>query len=184
MQLGYIVSAYLRKTQGGGMGLGVTVQSQEKTPPELQERIEKWLSLFRQELEEMDEDRVKAEGAAVVAQLTEKDMKLSHSVGRAWGEISTRETHPDKALCWDRLERIADAIRKEPDLKKKIVEKWDEWFCGDSRGMVAWIWEGGEEGKQEFEKRKGTAGILSSREEVLETKQKFAKYDNDGLVVN
>ncbi|GMH94643.1 hypothetical protein TrST_g5784 [Triparma strigata] len=183
-QLGYIVSAYLRKTQGGGMGLGVTVQSQEKTPPELQERIEKWLSLFRQELEEMDEDRVKAEGAAVVAQLTEKDMKLSHSVGRAWGEISTLETHPDKALCWDRLERIADAIRKEPDLKKKIVEKWDEWFCGDSRGMVAWIWEGGEEGKQEFEKRKGAAGILSSREEVFETKQKFAKYDNDGLVVN
>ncbi|GMH74369.1 hypothetical protein TL16_g06445 [Triparma laevis f. inornata] len=181
-QLGYIVSAYLRKTQGGGMGLGITIQSQEKSPPELQERIEDWLRLFRKELEEISEDRVKAEGAAVVAQLTEKDMKLSHSVGKAWGEISAHEMNPGGKLCWNRLEKIADAIKNEPDLKKKVLEKWDEWFEGDGvRGMVAWIWEGGEEGEKEFEEREGKAGIWSSRKEVLEKKGALSKFSNSGL---
>ena len=54
----------------------VARRSNAKTPPELQDRIEEWLTLFRKELEEMDDEEVAEEGAAVVAQLTEKDMKL------------------------------------------------------------------------------------------------------------
>ena len=123
----------------------------------------------------MDDEEVAEEGAAVVAQLTEKDMKLSHAVGRAWAEISLTELQPHAPPHWDRLEAIADGIRDVPNLKKKLLEKWDEWFVKDRRAMSGWVWSGQEGRKEGFDEWKlKKKNVLSSREEVEAFKQSMA----------
>jgi len=181
-QLGYIVSAFFRKTTGGGVGLSISVQSRDKNPKEIQDRIEEWLKTFRKELEEMPSERIEAEGAAVVAQLTEKDTRLSHSVGRAWGEISAREGTGREAR-WNRLEEIADVIRKrDGDLKEELLKRFDEWFVDPERRRVAaaWVWGAGKE--EGYEEWKGKDGVLSTREEVMRFKRGLRSLPNAGLL--
>ena len=181
-QLGYVVSAFFRKTTGGGVGLSVAVQSRDKSPPAIQGRIEEWVKAFREELSEMPASRVEAEAAAVVAQLTEKDTKLSHSVGRAWGEISAREGTGREAK-WNRLEEIADVFREHKgDLKAELIKRFDGWFVDEEKRRVAtaWVWgKGGEEGYEEW---KGKDGVMSSREEVTRFKRGLKSLPNAGLL--
>merc|ERR1712194_510747 len=91
-QLGYIVSAFIRNTSGNARSLSVVVQSSSTLPDVLEERVENWLIKFRKELEEMTEERLEREANAVVAQLTERDVRLSEEIGRAWGEITSTST--------------------------------------------------------------------------------------------
>ena len=181
-QLGYIVSAFFRKSSGGSVGLSVSIQSRDKDPKEIHDRIEEWLITFRKELEEMTAEKVEAEGAAVVAQLTEKDRKLSHSVGRAWGAISAREGTGREAK-WARLEEIADVIRKgEGGLKNELLRRFDEWFVDTEkkRASAAWVWGNGKE--EGYEKWKGKDGVVSSREELESLKMGLRSLPNAGVL--
>ena len=163
--------------------MSVVVQGNSKTPPELQERIEAWLSTFRTELISMDPEEMADEAAAVAAQLTEKDTKLSHSVGRMWGEISNRECS-GMPIKWDRYECIAGVLKgkiEDGTLKETILGAWDDWFEGDDRrrAMSAWIWGSGR--TADFEKWKGERGVLSSSDEVYNLKQRLPSFPNGGL---
>jgi len=86
-QLGYIVSAFTRKTSGSAMGLSVVVQGSSSKPDEVEDRIENWLENFRNELAAMSADDVAKEAAAVVAMLLERNIRLGDEVATAWGSI-------------------------------------------------------------------------------------------------
>lgn len=178
-QLGYIVSAYLRKSLGGGQGLAVTIQSNSNTPKELQGRIEAWVDTFRKELGDMSEEKIAMEGAAVVAQLMEKDMKLSHSVGRVWGEVSHRMLSK-RPVKWDRLEEIAKCISNQDNLKSTVLEKFDNWFVGDGKRCFA-SWVHPHNSVEDFQMWKGKRGVLSSGDEVVAAKLALRAFPNSGL---
>lgn len=116
-QLGYIVSAFARKSAGGSWALSTVVQSSVAEPTKLEERMEAWLELFQKELEEMDPDDMAAEAGGVVAQLLERDTRLSQEVGGAWSEIMATEGLSDalKNPPFDRLERIAEELLVQDD---------------------------------------------------------------------
>jgi insulysin len=91
-QLGYIVSAFTRKTAGSAWGLSVVVQSSSASPKILEERIDAWLKTFRQELEEMPAEMIAMEVSGIVSQLLEENTKLAQEVGSFWSEIAATET--------------------------------------------------------------------------------------------
>jgi insulysin len=112
-QLGYIVSAHARRTAGGVWGMSIVVQSSVALPEVLEERCEAWLAVFRQELNDMTPEEIVQEASAVVAQLLEKDTKMSQEVGRAWGEILNTEGLTGRLNIpqFDRVKYLADELR-------------------------------------------------------------------------
>jgi len=98
-QLGYIVSAFVKKSNGGGNG------------------CLRWVEQFRKELEEMPDERFATEAAAVKANLLEKDIKLSEEISSVWGEILSTVPHSEhfKNPVFDRVEKIADILTLEKD---------------------------------------------------------------------
>ena len=71
--------------------MSVVVQSSVALPEVLEKRYEAWLVAFRQELNDMTPEEIAQEVSAVVAQLMEKDSKMSQEIGRVWGEILNNE---------------------------------------------------------------------------------------------
>uniref|UniRef100_A0A7S4HIU6 Insulin-degrading enzyme n=1 Tax=Odontella aurita TaxID=265563 RepID=A0A7S4HIU6_9STRA len=174
-QLGYIVSAFTKKTAGSANAFAVVIQSSSTLPGVLEERIEAWLESFREELVNMPEERVAMEAAAVVAQLLERDMKLSDEVSSAWGEIVSTETLSAKKNlpAFDRLERLADTltIGKEctsetvtaKGLKQNMIDFFDKYLLSTSperRALSARVYC--QKSKEEYEKNVGKPGVLSS----------------------
>jgi len=74
------VSASPRKLSGGAVGLSIIVQSSTYLPSYLEERCLHWLQGFREELNDMTDERIKMEASAVVAQLTERNIRFSDEV--------------------------------------------------------------------------------------------------------
>ena len=116
-QLGYIVSAFVKKSNGGGNAFCVVVQSSNTQPPQLEERCLRWVEQFRKELEEMPDERFATEAAAVKANLLEKDIKLSEEISSVWGEILSTVPHSEhfKNPVFDRVEKFADILTLEKD---------------------------------------------------------------------
>jgi len=197
-QLGYIVSAYVRKTTGGGWGLSVVVQSSVSTPLVLEERCEAWLKQFRTELEEMSAESMSREAEAVVGQLLERDTKLSQEVGRFWGEIMNAEGLPAemRTPSFDRLELVADELLVSEDgdeddlfytngkkrknaveLKQAVLDFFDKHFpfgAPERRAMSARVYS--QKDRAEFDANKGKPGVLSSYEEIRNLKQYLETY--------
>lgn len=181
-QLGYIVSVYTRKTAGGAWGLTVVVQSSSKTPDYLEERIESWLKVFRQELEDMDADTMAMEARAVVMQLLEDDTKLSQEVGTWWSEIVATETKHEsmQTPAFDRIEKLADELnplspglkdvtmlgshRKTPEeLKASVLKFFDRFYSADSterRAMSSRVFS--QAAKDEYEQTLSKPAVFSS----------------------
>ena len=112
-QLGYIVSAYTRKTSGGAWGLTVVVQSSNSPPEKLQERIEAWILTFRKEIEEMSPNHIAMEASGVVSQLLEGNTKLGQEIAASWNEILSSQSHNNDRMtgpAFDRMERLADEL--------------------------------------------------------------------------
>ena len=197
-QLGYIVSAYVRKSTGGSWGLSVVVQSSVSTPIFLEERCEAWLTLFRTELEEMSAETIAKEAEAVVGQLLERDTKLSQEIGRLWGEILNTEGLPEpmRTPSFDRLELVADELlvsdnadeddlfytngkkrKSAVELKQSVLDFFDKYFpvdAPDRRSMSARVYS--QKDRAEFDANKGNSGVLSSYEEIRNLKQYLGTY--------
>lgn len=188
-QLGYITSAFTRQTAGGVRCLGVLVQSSSTLPPKLEERCEAWIEQYRKEIEEMSEDRIANEAGAVVAQLLEKDTKLSEEVSRYWSEISGTDEMYGK-LKEPNFDRIQDVVgelilaENEEDkskvasrktaaqMKQKMLELYDKYFLKSSphrRALSARVYAYKE--KSEMEKNIGKTGYISTHAEVRSLKQ-------------
>lgn len=181
-QLGYIVSAYGRKTAGCTWALNIVVQSSSTPPTVLEERVEAWLKVYRQELEEMDPKDMADEAQAIVAQLLEQNTKLAQEVGYAWNEIAGTETFNERMAkpAFDRMERLADELtlttedpsattmngnmRKSPeDLKKRVLEFFDTHYAADAperRAMSSRVFS--QAFKSEYEASLNSPGVLST----------------------
>lgn len=193
-QLGYIVSAFTRRTSGGGWGYSVVVQSSVALPEVLEERVEAWIKQFRTELAEMDPARIAMEAAAVVSQLKERDTKLSQEVGGFWGEIVNGETYSNKLRepAFDRMERIADELtlmdgsngktsattlngngRMTPEmLQQDLLDFMDKYISATAssrRAMSARVYN--QQAKEVFEANLNKPGILSDFSHIRHLKQ-------------
>lgn len=183
-QLGYIVSAHTRKTTGGAWGLTVVVQSSSAPPEVLEERIESWLKLFRQELEVMTPESLAIEAKAIVAQLTEGDTKLGQEVGNVWGAIMATEINHERITtpAFDRLDKLADELiladgnedltnttlagnpRKTPEsLKQLLLDFFDDFYALDAperRAMSSRVYN--QTCKATYEESLKKPGVLST----------------------
>jgi len=195
-QLGYIVSAFSRKTAGSAAGFSVVVQSSTTLPQELEKRCEAWMVSFREQLGSMPAEDIAKEAAAVVAQLMERNMRLADEVATAWGSIvstsfvgSLYNTPP-----FDRHIKLAEELKVQgtgsnvsgdaetsmqtaEELKSKLLSIWDKYFDAKSperKAVSARVY--GQKAKAEYEKNIGKTGILSSYEEVRQLKQFLEHY--------
>lgn len=193
-QLGYIVSAYTRRTAGGTWGLTVLVQGSSNSPLVLEERIEAWLKTFRQELEELTPERIILEARGLVAQFLEDDTKLSQEVNFLWGEIVSTETFNDRMSqpAFDRLIRLADELVLEEDeekqgktttingnprksaemLKARLLEFFDQYLAAGSterRAMSSRVFN--QASKEEYEAALSSPGVLSTYSDMRYLKQ-------------
>ena len=188
-QLGYYVSTFARKTAGGAWGMSVLVQSSSALPEKLEERIEAWLVLFRQELEEMTPASIAQEASAVVAQLLEAETKLAQEVTRNWGEILNTEWLTDRMRtpAFDRLERLARVltlVEHEGDegltaeeLKQKLLGLFDQYLASSApnrRAMSARVYS--HDSKLEYEAALKEAGVLSTFADMRQVKQYLSSY--------
>jgi len=196
-QLGYIASAFSRKTAGNTWGMSVVIQSSVALPEVLEERCEAWLKTFRSELESMPPESIAKEASAVVAQLLESETKLSQEVGRVFGEILNTEGLSDKLRtpAFDRLEKIAGELRvrsddEEPasaegshkirtpsELKERILEFFDSYFASESpnrRAMSTRVYC--QNSRSHFDENVGQPGILSSHSDMRHYKQYLSSW--------
>eukprot|EP00571_Detonula_confervacea_P002850 CAMPEP_0172329606 /NCGR_PEP_ID=MMETSP1058-20130122/60967_1 /TAXON_ID=83371 /ORGANISM="Detonula confervacea, Strain CCMP 353" /LENGTH=1213 /DNA_ID=CAMNT_0013046787 /DNA_START=164 /DNA_END=3805 /DNA_ORIENTATION=+ len=195
-QLGYIVSAYVKKTTGGGNAFCVLVQSSNTSPPELEERCMRWVEQFRKEMEEMPDERFATEAASVKANLLEKDIKLSEEIGSVWGEILSTVSHSEhfKNPVFDRVEQFADVLtlddhkddgvdngsdarvfKSAAELKKRVLEFYDEYFMSpERRGVSSRVYN--RKGKDLFDQNVGKPGVISSYDDARKLKQHLASY--------
>jgi len=185
-QLGYIVYASVRQTSGGGQGLSISVQGSEFSPAIMQERVEAWLVVFREQLERMPEEELAEEAGAVVSILLERDLKLSHEVGRFWGDISEsfEKTDKNRMPTFDRLEKLAVELTisgvdtgvkfrrgKKPqtagELKSKVLSFFDRFLlkgAPERRAIAARVY--GQKSKEAYTNNVGKPGILSNYRDV------------------
>lgn len=187
-QLGYIVNAFGRRVTGGAWGLSIVVQSSIAVPEQLEERTEEWLKLFYQELQEMTPEHIADEASAVVAQLLERDTKLSQEVSHVWDEISMTEGLPSslRIPIFDRLERLADELTLEGaptllsgaprktsvELKQRILEMFKDHLASDGpqrRAMSSRLYS--QKARPSFEQNLGEPGVLSSYKDIQGLKQ-------------
>ncbi len=187
-QLGYIVSAFVKKSAGGGNAFCVLVQSSNTLPPKLEERCLKWVDQFREELEEMSDERFVMEAAAVKANLLEKDIKLSEEISSVWGEILSTVPHSEhfKTPVFDRIEKFADVLtmkaanadvffKSGADLKQRVLQFYDEYFISSERRAVSSrVYN--RKSRDLFEQHRGKAGVVSSYADARKLKQYLASY--------
>lgn len=185
-QLGYIVSAFARKTVGGAWSMAVVVQGGVALPEQIEERIEAWLVKFRNELEAMTPDTISAEAQAVVAQLLEDETRLSQEVNRFWGEILNTEGLPRylRTPSFDRLKRLAACldVDKESEeataeLKAKVLCFFDKHFAAsspDRRIMSGRVYS--QRNRMHFETAKAQTGVLSSYADINHVKRYLSAY--------
>ena len=186
-QLGYIVSAFVKKIGGGGNAFCVLVQSSNTLPPALEERCLRWVEQFRQELEEMPEERFAMEAAAVRASLLEKDIKLAEEIGRFWGEILSTVPYSEhyKNPVFDRVEKFANvltlgesesddtpSIKSAAELKQKVLDFYDKYFMSeDRRAVSSRVYN--RKAKDLFDQNVGKPGVISSYKDSQKLKQKL-----------
>jgi insulysin len=181
-QLGYIVSAFARKTAGSTWGMSIVIQSSKALPSVLEERCEAWLEAFRRELEDMPAEEMAQEASAVVAQLLEKETKLSQEVSRVWGEILNTEGFSDRMRnpSFDRLDRLAQELtvtkgsrlKTDEQLKSRVLAFFDEHFSVKSanrRAMTARVYN--QKSRMYYDASVGEPGVLSSYSDMRHFKQ-------------
>ena len=191
-QLGYIVSAFVKKITGGGNAFCVVVQSSNTLPPVLEERCLRWVEQFRQEMEEMPDERFAMEAAAVKANLLEKDIKLSEEISSVWGEILSTVPHSEhfKNPVFDRVEKFAAILtlddgvddgldarfyKSAAELKKRVLQFYDEYFMSsDRRAVSSRVYN--PKAREMFDKNIGKPGVISSYDDARKLKQHLTSY--------
>merc|ERR1712085_167172 len=184
-QLGYIVSAFVKRSTGGGSGFSVLVQSSNTLPPVLEERCLSRVAQFRQEMEDMPEERFAMEAAALKVKLLEKDIKLSEEISSVWGEILATVSHSEhfKDPVFDRVEKFADVLDLDStsspstatELKKQVLEFYDKYFMSPERRAVSSrVYN--RKAKHLFDQNVGKPGVISSYADARKLKQHLASF--------
>eukprot|EP01125_Pyxidicula_operculata_P014818 TRINITY_DN4988_c0_g1_i1.p1 TRINITY_DN4988_c0_g1~~TRINITY_DN4988_c0_g1_i1.p1 ORF type:complete len:953 (-),score=186.42 TRINITY_DN4988_c0_g1_i1:40-2898(-) len=105
-QLGYIVWSGQYESNGV-TGFRVIVQSSEKDPVYLEQRIESWITQFKGELEKMTDEEFQNFKASLIIQKLQKDKSLKEEVARWKIEINPPRPHK-----FNRSQEEAEEIEK------------------------------------------------------------------------
>eukprot|EP00559_Dactyliosolen_fragilissimus_P007895 CAMPEP_0184864396 /NCGR_PEP_ID=MMETSP0580-20130426/14781_1 /TAXON_ID=1118495 /ORGANISM="Dactyliosolen fragilissimus" /LENGTH=1210 /DNA_ID=CAMNT_0027363151 /DNA_START=55 /DNA_END=3687 /DNA_ORIENTATION=+ len=197
-QLGYIVSAFVKKTSGGGQAFTIVVQSSTTMPDALEDRCEAWLKQFREELVDFPPERFAMEATAVVAQLLERNIGFKDEVSFAWGEILSSSNLGSKHSkpAFDRMEKLAKELvvsdfkneafedslggskisieKTSQDLKDQVLRIWDQYFAlgaPERSGVSVRVY--GQNGKDHYKNNVGKPGYLSTYDDVRQVKNFF-----------
>jgi len=182
-QLGYIVSAFVKKIAGGGNAFCVLVQSSSTLPEQIEERCLRWAEQFRQELEDLPSERFAMEAAAVKAQILEKDIKLSEEISSVWGEILSTVPHSEhfKNPDFKRVEKFAAVLtldggegspfKSASELKQRVLEFYDKYLMSEDVRRAVSARTYNRKAKDLFDKNVGKPGILSSYGDSRKLKQ-------------
>lgn len=184
-QLGYIVSAFVKKSAGGGNCFAVVVQSSNTLPSELEKRCLSWVKQFRQEMEDMPEERFATEAAAMKASLLEKDINFSDEISSVWGEILSTVPHSEhfKNPVFDREKKLADVLTLHgestpstaAELKSLALEFYDKYFMSPERRVVSSrVYN--RKAKDLFDQNVGKPGVISSYSDARKLKQHLASF--------
>ena len=123
-QLGYLVWTG-NSSHRGVLSFRVIIQSADREPRLLEERVEAFLAGFTEELEKMEEDVFDRHRAAVIAKKQEKDKTLSAESNRHWGEISNRRGR------FSKREEEVEVLR---GVEKAQVVQWMAEHVGLGKG--------------------------------------------------
>jgi len=182
-QLGYIVSAFMKKVTGGGWMLAIIVQSSVALPSVLEERSESWLAQFRKEIEALSDEQLAQETTAVVSQLLERDTTLSQEVNGEWGEIMSTESLPSSTMpLFDRVERIAAELQGEDNtntakVKQELLDLFDQYFARDAperRVLSTRIYNS--KSRAEFDANQNKTNVLSGYSDTQQLKPYLSTY--------
>jgi len=144
-QLGYIVWAGSVR-ENGVQAFRVIVQSNEKDPVYLDERVDNWIKEFENEMEKWSDEEFANFRAAVIVQKLEKDKSLYEEYNRWLAEIQYPRTH-----MFNRYEEEAKAVDK---LTKDDIRNFYKTFINGSsrRKLSVQIFGKGKEIKENAEK--------------------------------
>ena len=123
-QLGYHVWSSVQSNRGV-VSFRLLVQSSNKHPNELEERVESFLHYFRDEMAGMDEAMFDRHRQAVIAKLEEKDKTLTGETNRHWTEISNRRYR------FGQRKAKVDVLK---ELRKEHMMDFYEQYVGVSKG--------------------------------------------------
>jgi insulysin len=108
-QLGYIVQCGVTEANGV-RALVFIIQSSVKPPPEVEDRLEAFLRLFRGTLSLLSEDELGTYRDALAAELGDVDQRADGQASRLWGECAMRRY--DFGRPWRNAQRMRRVTRE------------------------------------------------------------------------
>jgi len=122
-QLGYIVQAGWW-SEAHVLGFSVLVQGTRLPPPEIDARIESWMSSFGRELAEMSDDDFSQIVQGMISERTQRCARLSQETSIHWAEIQPRRYQ------FDNLQRSVQAL--ESMTRADVLEFFDQYLAAGS----------------------------------------------------
>lgn len=128
-QLGYIVFSGVRLANGA-QGVRLIIQS-DRSPVYLDERIENFIQLTKENLEKMTDDEFKQHVEALILTKLEEPKKMSHQLELYWNEVVSHQYN------FDRENIEVEEIKKLT--KQDVVDFFNRYIdpCGPERRKLA-----------------------------------------------
>ena len=165
-QLGYHVWSSVQSNRGV-LSFRLLVQSSNKHPDELEERVESFLHYFRDEMAAMDDAMFDRHRQAVIAKLEEKDKTLTGETNRHWTEISNRRYR------FAQRKAKVDVLRATT--KEQILDFYDR-YVGVGQGTRAKI-SGRIEGRGASKGKGGKKVVANGVDGSVEEKEERVEED-------
>lgn len=165
-QLGYIVSAYYeigyssRANEQWQLGplttpvdfITINILSRKMSPPDITDRIEEFLKVFRTSLETMEESEIRDHANALSAKLLKPIQKLQTEANDHFGKIQRygpevffgngdnsgsnvrNQQQQQPELPWKRMDFLAQRIKALT--REELIDTWDRMVQPDTRCRV------------------------------------------------
>jgi hypothetical protein len=205
-QLGYIVSAYYenglssRQPETALMGpltvpvdfITINILSRKVSPPEVANRIDEFLTTFRESLQKMPESEIRDHADALSTKLLKPMQKLiteanSHfsKIQRYGPECFAEQGRKESAMPWKSIEVLARGIQSLS--RAELLEAWDRMIDPSSRSRVVSCVYGNtfplESGGKvpnllHWNERTNTIKITNNFSKLVEQRQRMEIFDN------
>ncbi|CAM9916972.1 unnamed protein product [Scytosiphon promiscuus] len=109
---------------GGPLAWSVVVQSPDKTPAELEERVEAWIAGFREELAELSDEVFESTVASMSSSVLRRERSMREEASIFFGAIGTRTGD------FYRRYRKAESYRRLT--KQAVLAAFDRFFAPDA----------------------------------------------------
>ena len=146
------ISTLLEKTNSGSVenagamgtthinSIVVNILSKKVPPPVITQRIDEFLSGFREKLLNLPEEELKSNADALSKQLLKPQQNLTDEVRRQMGKIvhhAPEILNQNKSLedfPWESTRELADTVKKLDS--KDLLEAWDNVIAGKKRSRI------------------------------------------------